>query len=32
MIYRIVLDRVMALESSAEPDEVTGSRVDPKPP
>lgn len=29
VIYRIVLDRVMALESSAEPDEGTGSRVDP---
>jgi hypothetical protein len=32
VIYRIVLDRVMALQSSAEPDEGTGSRVDPKPP
>lgn len=29
VIYRIVLDRVMALESSAEPDEGTGSMVDP---
>jgi hypothetical protein len=29
VIYRIVLDRVMALESSAEPDEGTGSTVDP---
>lgn len=29
MIYRIVLDRVTALESSAEPDERTGSTVDP---
>lgn len=29
VIYRIVLDRVVALESSAEPDEGTGSMVDP---
>ncbi len=29
VIYRIVLDRVMALESSAEHDEGTGSTVDP---
>jgi hypothetical protein len=29
VIYRIVLDRVMALESSAEPDEGTGPTVDP---
>jgi hypothetical protein len=29
VIYRIGLDRVMALESSAEPDEGTGSTVDP---
>jgi len=29
VIYRIVLTRVMALESSAEPDEGTGSTVDP---
>ncbi len=29
VIYRIVLDRIMALESSAEPDEGTGSMVDP---
>lgn len=29
VIYRIVLDRVMALESSAEPDEGTGFTVDP---
>ena len=29
VIYRIVPDRVMALESSAEPDEGTGSTVDP---
>lgn len=29
VIYRIVLDRVMALESSAEPDDGTGSTVDP---
>lgn len=29
LIYRIVLDRVTALESSAEPDEGTGSTVDP---
>lgn len=29
VIYRIVLDRVMTLESSAEPDEGTGSTVDP---
>ncbi|WP_417210085.1 hypothetical protein [Antarctobacter sp.] len=29
VIYRIVLDRVMALESTAEPDEGTGSTVDP---
>lgn len=29
VIYRIVLARVMALESSAEPDEGTGSTVDP---
>jgi len=29
VIYRIVLDRVMALESSAESDEGTGSTVDP---
>ena len=29
VIYRIVLDRVMALESSAEPDEGTGSTLDP---
>jgi len=29
VIYRIVLDRVTALESSAEPDEGTGSTVDP---
>ncbi|WP_373355926.1 hypothetical protein [Pseudoroseicyclus sp. CXY001] len=29
VIYRIVLDRVMALESSAEPDEGTGSTADP---
>ena len=29
VIYRIALDRVMTLESSAEPDEGTGSTVDP---
>lgn len=29
VIYQIVLDRVMAQESSAEPEEVTGSTVDP---
>jgi hypothetical protein len=29
VIYRIVLDQVMALESSAEPDEGTGSTVNP---
>jgi hypothetical protein len=29
VIYRIVLDRVVALESSAEPDDGTGSMVDP---
>ncbi len=29
VIYRIVMARVMALESSAEPDEGTGSTVDP---
>lgn len=29
VIYRIVLARVMALESSAEPDEGTGVTVDP---
>jgi len=29
VIYRIVLDRVMALESSAELDDGTGSTVDP---
>ena len=29
VIYRIVLDRVMAFESSAEPDEGTGSTVNP---
>ena len=29
VIYRIVLARVMALESMAEPDEGTGSTVDP---
>jgi len=29
VIYRIVLDRVLALESSAEPDEGTGSMVNP---
>lgn len=32
VIYRIVLDRVMALDSAAEPNEGTGSSVDPKPP
>lgn len=32
VIYRIMLDRVLALESSAEPDEGAGFRVDPKPP
>lgn len=30
-IYRIVLARLMARESMADPDERTGSRVDPKP-
>jgi hypothetical protein len=29
VIYRIVLDRVMALDSAAEPDEGTGSTLDP---
>jgi hypothetical protein len=29
VIYRIMLDRVMAFESSAEPDEGTGSTADP---
>jgi len=32
VIYRIVLDRVIALESAAEPYEGTRSRVDLKPP
>lgn len=32
VIYRIELARVMALESMAEPDDGTGSTVEPKPP